>query len=86
MIDDVREIIEKGIHSLSDALLEIRKLVSHKDQKKRKDAAIALVKISKNKEDEVIREMIIRAGNKQEESRICVGFMQKMGLCQEPRY
>jgi len=31
MIDDVREIIEKGIHSLSDALPEIRKLVSHKD-------------------------------------------------------
>ncbi len=65
MIDDVREIIEKGIHSLSDALLEIRKLASNENWKKREDAATALVEISKKKEDEVIREMIIWAGNKE---------------------
>jgi len=55
----VREIIEKGIHSLSDALPEIRKLVSHKDWKKREDAATALVEISKKKEDEVINKMMV---------------------------
>lgn len=55
----MREIIEKGIHSLSDALPEIRKLVSHKDWKKREDAATALVEISKKKEDEVINKMMV---------------------------
>jgi len=65
MIDDVRGIIEQGIHSLSDALPGIRKLASHKDWKKREDAATALVEISKKKEDDIIREMIIWAGNKE---------------------
>ncbi|MBU4227792.1 DNA alkylation repair protein [bacterium] len=64
MIDDVIGIIEKGIHFLNDALPEIRKLASHKDWKKREDAATALVEISKKKEDEVIREMIIWAEDK----------------------
>jgi hypothetical protein len=65
MIDDVREIIEKGIHSLSDALPGIWKLASNEDWKKREDAATALVEISKKKKDEVINEMIIWAGNKE---------------------
>lgn len=64
MIDDVREIIEKGIHSLSDAIPDIRKLASHEGWKKREDAATALVEISKKKEDEVINEMIIWAYDK----------------------
>ncbi|MBU0711938.1 DNA alkylation repair protein [bacterium] len=63
MIDDVRGIIEKGIHSLSDALPEIRKLAMDEDWKKREDAATALVEISKKREDEVIQEMIIWAGD-----------------------
>ena len=63
MIDDVRGIIEKGNHALCDALTEIRKLALHKDWKKREDAATALVEISKKKEDEVIRGMIIWAGD-----------------------
>ncbi len=41
MIDDVIDIIEEGIHSLNDALPEIRKLASHEDWKKREDAAPA---------------------------------------------
>lgn len=64
MIDDVRDIIEKGINSLDDALLEIRKLASHEDWKKREDAATALVEISKKREDEVVNEMIIWAEDK----------------------
>jgi 3-methyladenine DNA glycosylase AlkC len=67
VIDDVRGIIEKGIHSLtlSDVLLEIRKLASNKSWKKREEAATALVEISKNKEDDVfIHEMIIWAEDK----------------------
>ena len=63
MIDDVREIIEKGIHALSDALPGIWKLALNEDWKKREDAATALVEISKKKEDEVIRGMIIWAGD-----------------------
>ncbi|MEM5948899.1 hypothetical protein WKV44_10140 [Spirochaetia bacterium 38H-sp] len=51
MIDDVKDIIEKGIHSLHDALPEIRKLASSDDWKKREDAATALVEISKKKEN-----------------------------------
>lgn len=64
MIDDVREIIEKGIHSLSDTLPEIRKLASNEDWKKREDAATTLVEISKKKEDDIIREMLIWADDK----------------------
>jgi 3-methyladenine DNA glycosylase AlkC len=64
MIDDVRDIIERGIHSLHDALLEIRKLASHDDWRKREDAATALVEISKKKEDEVLNEMILWAEEK----------------------
>ncbi len=61
MIDDVKGIIEKGIHSLSDAIPEIRKLSSYKNWKKREDAATALVEISKKKEEDIIREMLIWA-------------------------
>lgn len=64
MIDDVRDIIERGIHSLHDALPEIRKLASHDEWRKREDAATALVEISKKKEDEVVNEMIIWAEDK----------------------
>jgi 3-methyladenine DNA glycosylase AlkC len=64
MIDDVRDIIEKGIYSLIDALPEIRKLAAHNDWKKREDADTALVEISKKREDEVIKEMIIWAEDK----------------------
>jgi len=64
MIDDVRDIIEKGIHSLGDALPEIRELASNNDWKKREDAATALVEISKKKEDEVVNEMILWAEDK----------------------
>ena len=59
MMDAVRDIIERGIHSLHDALPEIRKLASHDDWRKREDAATALVEISKKKEDEVVNEMIL---------------------------
>ncbi len=31
MIDDVRDIIERGIHSLHNALSEVRNLASHND-------------------------------------------------------
>lgn len=64
MIDDVRDLIERGIYSLYEVLPEIRKLASDNDWKKREDAATALVEISKKKEDEVIREMIIWADDK----------------------
>ena len=64
MINNVRDIIEKGICSLHDVLLEIRKLASHEDWRKREDAATALVEISKKKEDEVVNEMKIWAENK----------------------
>ena len=64
MINDVRDVIEKGICSLHDVLPEIRKLASHEDWKKREDAATALVEISKKKEDEVVNEMKIWAENK----------------------
>ncbi|RLJ07988.1 MAG: hypothetical protein DRP16_02275, partial [Candidatus Aenigmatarchaeota archaeon] len=64
MIDDVRDIIKKGIYSLHNALPEIRELASHKDWKKREDAATALVEISKKKEYEVVSEMIIWAEEK----------------------
>lgn len=64
MIDDVRDIIERGIHSLHDALLEIRRLASHNDWRKREDAATALAEISKKKEDEVVNEMILWAEDK----------------------
>ena len=64
MIDDVRDIIERGIHSLHDALPEIRKLASSDDWRKREDAATALVEISKKREDEVVSEMIIWSGEK----------------------
>lgn len=59
MIDDVREIIKKGVHSLHQVLPEIRKLASNDDWRKREDAATALVEISKKREDEVVNEMII---------------------------
>ena len=59
MIDDVREIIEKGTQSFQDALPEIRKLASSDDWKKREDAATTLVEISKKKENEVVREMML---------------------------
>ncbi|MCL0058959.1 DNA alkylation repair protein, partial [Dehalococcoidia bacterium] len=61
MIDDVRDIIEKGIQSLNDALPEINNLASNDDWRKREDAATALVEISKKKEDEVVNEMILWA-------------------------
>lgn len=64
MIDDVKDIIGKGIYSLYDACPEIRELASHEDWKKREDAATALVEISKKKEDEVVNEMIIWAKDK----------------------
>ena len=64
MIDDVRDIIERGFHSLNDALPEIRKLASSDDWRKREDAATALVEISKKREDEVISEMIIWSDEK----------------------
>jgi len=64
MIDDVRDIIERGIHSLRDALPEIRKLALSDDWRKREDAATALVEISKKKEDEVVNEMILWAEDK----------------------
>ena len=64
MINNVRDIIEKGICSLHDVLLEIRKLASHEDWKKREDAATALVEISKKREDEVMHGMIIWADDK----------------------
>ncbi|HPC77590.1 MAG TPA: hypothetical protein PK811_04580 [bacterium] len=35
MIDDVRGIIERGLHSLNDVLSEIRKLASYDDWRKR---------------------------------------------------
>lgn len=59
MIDDVRDIIERGIHSLHDAFPEIKKFTSSDDWRKREDAATALVEISKKREDEVVSEMII---------------------------
>jgi 3-methyladenine DNA glycosylase AlkC len=59
MIDDIRDIIERGIHSLHDALPEIRKLALSDNWKKREDAATALVEISKKKEDEVVNEMML---------------------------
>ena len=61
MIDDVRDIIERGICSLHDALPEIRKLASSDDWRKREDAATALVEISKKRENEVVSEMTIWA-------------------------
>jgi len=61
MIDDVRDIIEKGIHSLYDVLPEIRELASSDNWEKREDAATALVEISKKREGEVIKEMTIWA-------------------------
>jgi len=61
MIDDVMHIIERGIHSLHDALPEIKKFASSDDWRKRKDATTALVEISKKREDEVVSEMIIWA-------------------------
>ncbi len=61
MIDDVRGIIERGLHSLNDVLSEIRKLASYDDWRKREDAATALVEISKKKEDEVVNEMTLWA-------------------------
>jgi 3-methyladenine DNA glycosylase AlkC len=61
MIDDVREIIERGNHSLHEALPEIRKLAFSDNWKKREDAATALVEISKKRENEVINEMILWA-------------------------
>jgi len=61
MIDDVRDIIEKGIRSLNAVLPEIRKLASSDNWRKREDAATALVEISKKKEDEVVNEMILWA-------------------------
>lgn len=64
MIDDVRDIIERGIHSVHDALPEIRKLASSEDWRKREDAATSLVEISKKKEDEVINEMMHWAKDK----------------------
>lgn len=64
MIDDVKDIIKKGIHSLHDVLPEIRKLASHDDWRKREDAATALVEISKKKKDEVVNEMILWAKDK----------------------
>lgn len=64
MIDDVRDIIERGIHSLHDALPEIRELASSGDWRKREDAATALVEISKKREDEVVGEMIVWAEEK----------------------
>ena len=39
MIDDVREIIIKGILSLSDVLPDIRELASDEDWKRRENAA-----------------------------------------------
>jgi hypothetical protein len=59
MIDDVREIIERGNHSLHNAFPEIRKLASSEDWERREDAATALVEISKKKEDEVVNEMML---------------------------
>lgn len=64
MIDDVRDIIEKGIHSLHDVLPEIRALALHEDWKKREDAATALAEISKKKEDKVVNEMMLWAEDK----------------------
>lgn len=64
MIDDVRDVIEKGIHSLRGALPEIRKLASSGDWERREDAATALVEISKKKEDEVVNEMMMWAKDK----------------------
>lgn len=61
MIDNVRDIIEKGIHSLNAVLPEIRKLAFSDDWRKREDAATALVEISKKKEDEVVNEMMLWA-------------------------
>ncbi len=59
MIDDVRDLIKRGIHSLRDALLEIRRLASSDDWKNPEDAATALVEISRKREDEVVNEMIL---------------------------
>lgn len=64
MIDDVGDIIERGIRSLRDALPEIRKLASSDDWRKREDAATALVEISKKREDEVVSEMTIWSDEK----------------------
>jgi len=64
MINDVRDIIERGILSLHDALPEIRELASSDDWRKREDAATALVEISKKREDEVVSKMIIWAEEK----------------------
>lgn len=64
MIDDVKDIIERGIHSLYDTLPEIKKLASNNDWKKREDAATALVEISRKKEDEVINKMLLWADDK----------------------
>jgi len=64
MINDVRDIIERGIRSLYDALPEIRKLASSEDWRKREDAATALVEISKKREDEVVSEMTIWSDEK----------------------
>ena len=64
MIDDVRDIIEKGINFFDESLPEIRKLASHDDWRKREDAATALVEISKKKEDEVVNVMMLWADEK----------------------
>jgi len=58
MIDDVRDIINKGSCSLSSALPKIRELASHNDWKKREDAATVLVEIGRKKEDDVVRQML----------------------------
>jgi len=63
MIEDVREITGKGKICPGEIFSEIKKLAADEYWKKRQDAATALVEISKKKDDEVIREMIIRAGD-----------------------
>lgn len=64
MIEDVRDIIEKGIQNLQDALPEIRELSSSDDWEKKEDAATALVEISKKREDEDVNVMITWAEDK----------------------
>lgn len=63
MIDDINDVIEKEIYSFYKAFPEIKTLASSEDCRKCEDAATTLVEISKKREEDVIQEMIIWAGD-----------------------